>query len=276
MHLIFADDSDQKNPKRPGMGPLTAIGGVIVPGVVVKALEKDIDDLCLKFGFPTGVEFKWHPKRDSWMWNNLGWDDKKRFFLEVTTLLKDADVRVLVVIVDEGKAPASGKNYRPESDGIRLFLERVNRGLEDLDSQGIVVADEPGGGKDDEKEFHLNCIKTLREGTLWVNFDNIALNVLCAPSDHVRLLQAADLVTGVVVAKVAGMDRYAGPIFEALKPLFRRDGDRIGGIGLKIWPDSEYQNLYYWLLGDTSTWSWGDQRPLPNLNKPFAEGPMVP
>jgi hypothetical protein len=31
----------------------------------------------------------------------------------------------------------------------------------------------------------------------------------------------------------------------------RRDGGRIGGIGLKIHPDFKYANLYHWLVGNT-------------------------
>ncbi len=274
MHLIFADDSGQKKPFRPGMGPLTAIGGVIVPGLVVNALEKDIDALCSDFGFPPDKEFKWHPKKNTWMRDNLYGDAKRKFYLGVIRLLKDAGVRLTVVVEDEDK-PRACVAESAQSDVTCLFLERVNHELAAIASYGIVIADQPSGGKAEEKAFLARCVERLRSGTVWVKFDRIALNVLCSPSDHVRLLQAADLVIGVVVAKVAGMDKYAGPIFEALKPLFRRDGDRIGGIGLKIWPDT-YQNLYYWLLGDTSMWSWSGQRPLPNPDKPFSEDPMVP
>ncbi len=275
MHLIFADDSGQKKPTRPGIGPLAAIGGIVIPGSMVNELEKGIDELCVAYGFPPGQEFKWSPHKNMWMYKSLVESQREQFFLAVITLLKDAGVRVIVVVEDEDR-PRACVAESAHSDVTCLFLERVNYELTAIESYGIVIADQPSGGKAEEKAFLAQCVERLRAGTVWVKFDRIALNVLCSPSDHVRLLQAADLVTGVVVAKVAGMDRYAGPIFDALKPLFRRDGDRIGGIGLKIWPDSEYQNLYYWLLDDISTRSRGAQRPLPNTNKPFAEDPMIP
>jgi hypothetical protein len=43
MKLIFADDSRQNNPSRPGMGPLVAIGGLSVDAEDVRSLNDSID-----------------------------------------------------------------------------------------------------------------------------------------------------------------------------------------------------------------------------------------
>lgn len=276
MHLIFADDSGQKKPKRPGMGPLTAIGGIVVPGSDVISLEKDIDALCADFGFPPAEEFKWSPNKDMWMHKSLVESEREQFFLAVITLLKDAGVRVIVVVEDEDKPRACvAESESTLVDVTCLYLERVNNELAAIESHGIVIADQPSGGKSQEMAFLTQCVERLRAGTDWVKFDRIALNVLCSPSHHVRLLQAADLVAGVVVAMVAGYNRFAAPVFKALLPLFRQNEGRIGGFGLKIWPGT-YQNLYHWLLDDTSIGSWSGQRPLPNPDKPYSEDPMVP
>ena len=63
MDFIFADDSRQQNPSRPGMGPLVAIGGIHVPGNQVSSLERGLRSHCDAAGFPHNEQFKWSPGR---------------------------------------------------------------------------------------------------------------------------------------------------------------------------------------------------------------------
>jgi pimeloyl-ACP methyl ester carboxylesterase len=54
VRLIFIDDSRQNSPSRPGMGPLVATGGLIVPAQNVRNLEASLNGACQRFGFPAG------------------------------------------------------------------------------------------------------------------------------------------------------------------------------------------------------------------------------
>jgi len=118
---------------------------------------------------------------------------------------------------------------------------------------------------------------TLNEGTEYVEFDRIPINVLTTPFHNVRVLQLADLVTSCTTALVAGSIEYATPVFEHIKPLFLSDSGRIGGIGVKIHPDFRYTNLYHWLLDDYAyvQGRYGAGCVLPMTERPYAEDPMT-
>jgi hypothetical protein len=63
MDFIFADDAQQKQASRPGMGSLVAVGGICVPGEAVGKLEGEtVKGLLAKKGDRIGgVGLKLHP-----------------------------------------------------------------------------------------------------------------------------------------------------------------------------------------------------------------------
>ena len=249
MEFWFADDSRQNEPSRPGMGPLIAIGGFHVNGEKVYELEKNIDQLCKEYGFPDNEEFKWSPKKGSWMYHNLKGEDRKIFFLEVLSLIEKIGSKAVVVIEDTKYRTANKNSPSHEIDVTNLFLERANTELVEIKSYGIVITDRPSGGRKDENKFLANCYETLKQGTEFVKFHKIT-RVLTSPSKFDRLLQVADLITSCTLAYVGGENKYSPPIFAKIKNILCKKGTITGGIGLKIHPDCIYANLYYWLLGD--------------------------
>lgn len=275
MHFFFADDAKQGKPTRDGMGPLVATGGVVVPGDRVRGLEQEIDRICEASGFPTGEEFKWSPDRDQWMHANLVGDARRDFFLNILRLAAACGAEALVVIDDTRYATAIRDAPSHEADVTRMFLERADNYLRwaRVNDHGVVIADRPGGGRREEDKFLLDCLETLQVGTKYVKPERIALPVLSARSDLVRLAQLADVVTGCTLSRVAGEAQYAPPVFEGIKPLLLRDGGRIGGIGLKIHPDYIYVNLYHWVLGDDTFWRGGGGWPLPIVGRPYRQSP---
>jgi hypothetical protein len=107
MHLVFADDARQANPSRPGMGPLVATGGLIVPADTCGQLEAALNQACADASFPDGQEFKWSPGRDTWMRRNLIEDHRREFFLRVLGIANDADARAIVAVEDTNHNPAN-------------------------------------------------------------------------------------------------------------------------------------------------------------------------
>jgi hypothetical protein len=231
------------------MGPLVAIGGIEVPSQVLGPLEKETDQLCDEYGFPAGEEFKWSPGRELWMHSNLTGSRRKEFLTRVLTLSQKNGACVTIVIEDTRYDTATDTSSH-EEDVTTLFLERAHQQCQRAEADGIVIVDRPSGSRADEDQFLTGCLETLQSGTRYVRPDRIALNVLSAPSKFVRLLQVADVVTGCTLALVAGESRFSAPVFSCIRPLLPDDGNRCGGVGLKIHPDYRYANLYYWLLGD--------------------------
>lgn len=273
MDLFFADDAGQRNPSRPGMGPLVAIGGIHVPSQGVRDLEREIDDICVnECGFPPGEEFKWSPGPNLWMHNHLVEDEREEFFIRVLTLARDSGVTAAIVVEDASRGRATDAQTA-EEDVVRLFLERVQRELEKAGTEGVIIVDRPSGGRRDEDKFLAHCLETLQGGTNYVKPDRIALNVVSTPSKLIRLLQVADVITSCTVATVGGENRFSPPIFEAIKPLLQNDGERIGGFGLKIHPDYVYANLYHWLVEDTLFVKNLMGSLMPLLDRPYSAGP---
>ena len=269
MEFFFLDDTRQNSPYRNGMGPLVAVGGIRISGTEVGALEKAIDSLCIQnYGFPPGEEFKWSPGRELWMWNNLVRSERTEFFLDVLELIEAAEGVVTVVIEDTNFARATDAET-PEMDVTRMYLERASSQCRANPAEGLVITDRAGSRHAEEDKFLRGCLEILQSTIGYVRPDSIALNVVSTPSKFIRLIQAADLVTGCTVAAVGGEDIYSPPIMSKLKILFHRELGRIGGVGVKIHPDYKYANLYHWVLGDSDFVRFNTGRQLPMADYPY-------
>jgi hypothetical protein len=88
MDLFAIDDSGQSRPTRDGMGPLLAVGGLHVPGELVRDLELRLDALCTATGFPVGEEFKWSPHKRAWEYDSLKFEARDEFNLAALELAR--------------------------------------------------------------------------------------------------------------------------------------------------------------------------------------------
>ena len=274
MLFIFADDARQEKPSRLGAGSFVAIGGLLLDGQYVGPLERMIDQLCVRTGFPPGEQFKWSPsRRDEFMRTVLVDARRLRFYEDLLQLAQQFEVTASVVIEDTNYNTARGESIDHEHDVTTLFLERASYAVGQLFTDGVVVIAKPGGGPKDDEKFLNRCLDTVEEGTEYESFVNFPLGVITAHSRRVRLLQLADVIVSCVVSRVSGEPRYSSEVFELIRPLLRRGYDRVGGIGVKLHPEYVYANLYYWLLGDRQWTRDQTARALPDPNLPFYEHP---
>jgi hypothetical protein len=204
------------------------------------------------------------------MRDNLIDQDRSDFFRDVIGTLKSHEAVVTVIVEDTSYGTATGASS-PEVDVTNMFLERAQMQMCSAKLDGLLVMDRPPGGRAEENRFLLSCLETIQSGTKYITPDRFAINVVSSQSDLVRLLQAADVVVGCVVAAVAGEQRYSRPLLDHIKPLFVSDKDRIGGVGLKIHPDVKYRNLYHWLLRDEYFVEWRSGTQLPMSGFLYAE-----
>lgn len=268
MDIFFADDSVQRTPTRQGMGQLVAVGGIYVPSESVNRLERALNEVCAKMGFPPGEEFKWSPGRDDWMYQGLTGQPRAALFSEVLRLVREHNVRVAVIISDtKSRHPLKYKGH--EDFTILLLIERIEWLASMAGRDVVVVFDRPGGAQAQEENFLARCLETIQDGTPFLRPKRIALNALSTSSHFVRLLQAADLVTGCVTSFVAGENKYSPEVIEAIRPMLAANVDRIGGFGIKIHPDFWYENLYHWLFGDSVFWRGNIGRQLPFTDRPY-------
>jgi Protein of unknown function (DUF3800) len=277
MDLILVDDSKQAKPTRPGMGPLVGAGGLHVPSTSIRSLAGALDEICLGHGFPTPQdEFKWSPKRKSWMRKNLNEGKRYEFFAACLDAAQSHGAQACVVIADTTHKTTDGKRQGHELDVVKLFLERSHNHLGRTDTEAILLADHPSGGRPAEAAFVASCLEALRDGTPYTDLDRVAL-VLTGDSKSTRLLQLADLVVGCAMACVGGEATYSLPLFDGhIKPMLRSEQGRIGGVGLKIHADLRYANLYHWLLGDDYIIKSGTGHPLPTEGCLYVNAPDDP
>jgi hypothetical protein len=274
MEFIFADDARQKKPTRDGMGPLVAIGGVHVPADHVGSLERAISALCIEAGFPPREQFKWSPgKKEPFMKGVLVKEARLQFYAKLLSLAEQHGARAFVVMEDSSRNHAIATSKSAEHDVTTMFLERADWCI-GHGKDGVVVIASPGGRETGEVGFLEDCLTTVESGTPYTDLARMPLGVLLAKSRYIRLLQLADIVTSCTVARFAGESIHCRlPVFELLKPLFRRDGGRIGGVGVKLHPDGRYANLYHWLLADSSLSKGTSWWPLPMPDRSYAHSP---
>ena len=272
MHVFFADDAKQSQPSRVRMGSLVASGGLFIHGDRLASMERALNVLCTDVGFPPNEEFKWSPRRDMWMHQNLVAERRQAFFSSVIQTCADHQAKALVIISDcDSRTPSDCINH--EIFVTKMLIERVNNLAVSAASTAIIVVDRPGGGIAQERKFLSECLSTLQNGTRYVMPEQIAINPISTDSHLIRSLQAADLIVSCTTALVAGQTTLAPDIFGAIKPILAQELGRAGGVGVKIHPDFKYLNLYHWLLGDEmwirnmNGWS------LPYRGRPYFTGP---
>jgi hypothetical protein len=247
--LFAIDDSKNRDPRRDGMGPLVAVGGLRVPGKSVRELELALDALCDEYGFPRDEEFKWSPGREMWERENLRFERREAFNLQALALAREMGAQAIVVMEDITKRTGVEGAKDHEEDVTLMFLERAQECLR-RDECAIVVFDRPGGGRRAETDFLAATLTRLRAGTSYSKLDRLAMAV-STDSRLSRLVQLADVLTACSTAYVGGESVYSPKVFkEGVLPLLREDYLVKGGRGLKIHPDFRYGNLYHWLLGD--------------------------
>jgi hypothetical protein len=270
MRFFFADDSKQDSPTRAGMGPLVAIGGVMVSHRELDSLQDAIEESCESAGFPSGEPFKWSPGSELWMHGKPKDADRKGFFRAVLRAARDHDVSVMVVIEDTDMATATGAKTH-DLDVTKMFLERADIEFGRAGTKGVVVVDRPGGNLKQHDKFLADFLDTLEAGTdFWTRAHT--LFAVSAPSKLLRLLQLADLVTGCTLAYVSGESSWAPTTFKRIQPMLCGEKGSVGGTGVKIHPDFRYGNLYHWLLGDSHLRG----KPLPLKTRPYSGSPGVP
>ena len=247
MHILFADDSTQDG-SRQGMGTLVSFGGFLLEASNLQGLDNRVNSVFSDLNVPIDTEIKWSLPPGNWIRENLEGDKRIEFYREVLQVLADLDAIAVVAVWDCGRTSLQGDDAFNRC--VDFIFERVSIELSKLDSDCLVIADRPGGGKKQEEGFLEAFLQRVQTGTEFAPPDRVLLNLLTTPARLVRHLQLADLVTSITTAMVAMKYRYARPAFDQIRPLFMKNSlGYVGGTGLKLFPN-QLTNLYHWVLGE--------------------------
>ena len=243
MDLVLLDDSAQSKPRRPGLPPLRAVGGLYVPGNAAGVLESSIHDLKQRAGFRGDAYFgecKWKPNRDQWMDAGLRGDDRTQFQIALVDLLVKSGCEAVVAVRTEA-TPRSVVWH----DAFRMSHDL----LRERETSGVIITDRPSDGC--EKPFLRACLDSTGTLAKHPRIRGLVLTPSMADSSHVGLMQAADMVVGATLATIAGVGYSAPTVFGAVKALMPTPHIDIprGGRRLLLEPE-DLSNLYFWLLDD--------------------------
>jgi hypothetical protein len=253
MHFAFMDDSARaaKDVPRRGLGPLHAYGAVIFPQNAVQPYREHLAQLRRDLRIPVGTEFKWSPDGGPLhkKWNDV--------HIARVRMLEDAaalGVRACVVVCAPELMPGWTEEQL-KSEMLEYLYERVTYAFGE--EQGVLIADQPGGGRGDETRWLSDALALDTDGTQYVKPENkqILLPIVTTRSDHVDHLQLADLVVAATTALIAGAsagDRYRDLIRAVL---VKNSRNHVGGQGLKFIPSvvrnpRALMNLAHWVFGD--------------------------
>lgn len=254
------------------MGPLVATGGLFVAGDDLASLERSLESICRRVGFPANEEFKWSPRRGSWMYHGLVEGARREFFAEILGICSTHHTTAVIILSDStSRTPNDCANH--EIFMTKMLIERVNILADSKGFDAVIITDRPGGGLPTEKKFLAECFETLKNGTRFIMPNRIAVNPIATDSHLIRALQAADLIVSCTTAFVSGQMTLAPETFEILKPTLARNLGRAGGAGVKIHPDYKYANLYHWLLEDDLLIKNMNGLTLPIASRPYSTGP---
>jgi hypothetical protein len=248
MRLVFIDDSEQRQPSRNGLGHLRALGAVIFPEAEIAGYAEDLFEIRSELGIPAGEEIKWNPKRGTFL-SAAGGDVVYALRRRMLESAIAGDVRSIVVIIDHGKSYKSRSAAEVGQVMLKWLFERITMYLAGHGDPGVVVADKPGGGAREEKQWLAETLQLTNDGTEYVRPGRIVLPIVTADSQHVPHLQLADLVTAATTAAIAGR-RSGLDLGTLLARLMHRHSLRaVNGAGLVLFPET--YNLLYWCFGET-------------------------
>src|SRR5262249_13655065 len=200
--FVFADDSEEKHPRRLGLGHLVGVGAVLFPEGSLIAYTEGIRQLRNELGVPPGIELKWSPPHGSWLKSAEGNAIRTPLRKRMLMLAKDLDARSLTVVWDRGQVEWAVPDTRREV--LKYLYDKVSLCLTTLEAHGVVIADEPGGGSAEQRAWLAETLPLTDEGTYYTKPERILLPITTAPSNHIPHLQLADLIAGATTAAIAG------------------------------------------------------------------------
>jgi len=248
MQILALDDSFVRQNQYLGYG------GICVSDEKVKSLVKAIIDVKKRHQIPRDVELKWSPERGHFLRTNFK-GVRSDLYRDVINVLSEHNVRVIVSVhslsecygvrlhdwTTERAALWAAKQQ------LQFLAERFeNNVLVDHDDNGIIISDRYGsrvGEEDLISDFNF----TMIVGTAYSNFHRIILPPMMGDSKHLHLIQAADIVTGIVVATL-GNSHFGIELFEDVAQLFVTNptseaiayassfSHAVMGYGLKLFP----------------------------------------
>jgi|GEM_PF-1895349 hypothetical protein len=249
MYMVFVDDTKQKS-KRANLSSLISLGGFAFKAENVKPFAEAFWAIYDAHKVPRDAELKWSPDGKTSWWVQ---PENRHLLTPVReAVLRAARDHEAVAFVVSWDTDESGfQRQTPERLVLRFIFERVAMMLQNKPDIGVLIFDEPGGGRKDQDAWLESSLVLTDSGTEYVTTDGIVMPILTAASHHHPHLQAADLLVGSVTAAFVGSS-YGQDLMPLVKPMLHTNWrGEIGGSGVKLYPDS-VNNLLHWALGETS------------------------
>lgn len=220
MRVLFLDDSYVRHNRYLGYG------GFCIDGNAIRDLDQDIIEIKNHYRVPQQIELKWSPPKDHFLRRRFK-GVRHELYKDIVNALAKHQARVLCAV--HGLNDCFGVRIHGWSDErvslwavkqqLQFLAERFeNNDLAAHAEQGIIISDRYGD-RGDEGDLIQDFSFTMIVGTSYSPLRRIALPPLMADSKHTNLIQAADVITGIIVATLGG-SKHGIALFEDVARLF--------------------------------------------------------
>lgn len=244
MNILFIDDTEQFNRQYIG------VGGVILHDDNLKNLFALFQQKKELRGIPSQEEIKWHPPENSWLVQNLKYEDRILAYSDILNLIGLFNGKIIVAVLRRDNLTQNIVDDKWKC--IEFVTERFQFFLQEhKDKNGIIIADYPSSGLEN-KELLGRYYQFLANGTRYVKPNNIVMNLLTTQSHLNPALQLADLVVAIVTCMCIPRNQYALPYWDIVKRnLHCNKNGEIMGCGLKVYPGEMIDELIKKLFPET-------------------------
>ena len=246
--ILYLDDSYRREER------ILGYGGYHVDGAAMRRIGDDVAALKNHYGIPPAVELKWAPPRDHFLRTRFT-GRRHELYRDALAILERNGARVMCAVHFLNECyPLSLHGWTVDrtirwaaKQQLKFLAERFQRPcLASGDDCGLIIVDEFGSREGQEALIEGFSLHMLL-GTEYETLDRIGALPLTTSSKRSPHVQLADIVTGVIVAALAG-SRYGVDLFEHVARCFLynpHEGSQgfasllstaVLGYGLKVFP----------------------------------------
>lgn len=209
MLFAYIDETGNSGAKKSDDQPIHLLGALVISTDHIRVVEDAMDQIALKFGDPSNVEFKGYDlyQRDG-SFRGVSVADCISVAEELVDLAVENATTFGYAGVDKRKSNARD---HPQVISITFLLERLQPFLRSRNEQALIVADEYNELGDTLIEEYERFKKT---GTSWgyakVKLANVCDSLHYVKSKHSRLLQLCDVLTYITSKYLQARERMDG------------------------------------------------------------------
>ena len=247
MYIVFIDESGQpggydvfSNKLKDNSSKFFILSGFMINGDNINIIEKDLNDVKIKYGLNTTTEAKWH---SSYKKLGLSLEEYKNYKSDIINIISKYKNSVISIVMDKLKCYQYKSHINNHNDlyavALHLLMERICMEITDRHGRNtelpvLLFTDSRKNDNNNilDKELQISYKRAKNMGTNYVGFPNFAESLVFIDSEYSSGIQLADFCAGATYRYFSENDTF---FLDLLKPAIREKNGKINGVGIKIY-----------------------------------------